>query len=190
LYCYATDFESAPPGRIEYKSAELASQALQDNAAFVPAIYGTAISMGCYADPLHPTCVSTTEEILAQVMVFGNPVQMASKCFSGSARMAPRIAAKQQYAGQFTLLVSLTSFSHAVEIEPGAPTPLERLGVLAEFQQAGINTALFIKPMIPGVTEYELDAFAEAIRKFEISNCVVFLCNRRILDRFKGKDCT
>jgi DNA repair photolyase len=190
LYCYVADFETSTlPGRKEFVSAEFATQALTNEASFVMGIHGTAISMGCYADPLHPNSIATTKKILPYILALENPIQMASKCFDGSIGLAHQLAAQQQYSGQFTLLVTITSFAYASELEPGTPAPYERLKVLADYQQAGINTALFIKPMLPGITEYEVDAFAEAIRKFEIPNCVIglFYANQRILNKFKSK---
>lgn len=190
LYCYVEDFKtSSPAGRTEFTSAKLAAKALTNEASFVPGLHGTAISLGCYADPLHPNCIKITEEILPYIMAVGNPIQMASKCFAGGIELAHQIVAQQQYEGQFTLLVTITSFLHASRLEPGAPLPHERLNLLTAFQQAGINTALFIKPMLPGLTEYEVDAFAEAIRKFEIQNCVIglFYANQRIWSRFISK---
>lgn len=190
LYCYAVDYNSTPLiSRMEFTSADVAAKALKEKTSFSPGIYGTAISMGCYADPLHPSCISTTQEILPRMLAFGNPIQMASKCFAGSELLVHEIAAGQQYPGQFTLLVTVTSFSHASELEPGAPSPYERLQVLDTFQQAGINTALFIKPLLPGLSEFEIDTFVEAILKFQIQNCVIglFYANPRILRKFARK---
>lgn len=189
LYCYVPEFKSSalPASRKKFLSAELAVQAIQNETSFSPGVYGTAISMGCYADPLHSSCINRTQEILPSLLRLGNPIQMASKCFAGSAELAGQICAQQQYPGQFTLLVTITSFSHASEIEPGAPTPEERLQVLDVFQQAGINTAIFIKPILPGITEYDTDAFVEALLKFKVPNCVMglFYANPRILNKFK-----
>ncbi len=50
-----------------------------------------------------------------------------------------------------------------------------------------INTAIFIKPILPGITEYDTDAFVEALLKFKVPNCVMglFYANPRILNKFK-----
>lgn len=188
LYCYAPDFEEKESlARTYFESGAETAQAVAGGPHFHTGIYGTAVSLGCYADPLHLTSYKSTLEVLPHLMALGNPIQMASKCFVGSAGMAHQIAAAQQYPGQFTLLVTITTFSHAAEFEPGAPTPQRRLEILDAFQQAGVNTALFIKPMLPGITEYEVEVFAAAMQKYSIPACVIglFYANQRILDQFR-----
>jgi len=183
LYCYVSDYDLDSLPSVTKSSGAQVAELLESAPSFTPGRYGTAISLGCYADPLHPSCVRKTENVLTHVMPFGNPIQMASKCFTGGVAMARRIAAHQQYPGQLTLLVSITTFKRARRLEPNAPPPQHRLQVLRVFRQAKINTALFIKPILVGITDHEVETFEATIKEFQIDRCVVgiFYANSRII---------
>jgi DNA repair photolyase len=64
----------------------------------------------------------------------------------------------------FSALVTLTSWENAARLEPGAPSPEERVEGMARLGAAGIPVLLALRPMIPGVPCAELEQVLRAAR--------------------------
>ena len=62
--------------------------------------------------------------------------------------------------------VSITTLDAdlARAMEPRAPSPQRRLSVIAALAQAGIPTAVMVAPLIPALTDHELEAILAAAR--------------------------
>ena len=60
--------------------------------------------------------------------------------------------------------VSITTLDAGLAraMEPRAPSPLRRLAVVAALAEAGIPTAVMVAPLIPALTDHELEAILEA----------------------------
>ena len=62
--------------------------------------------------------------------------------------------------------VSITTLDAGLAraMEPRAPSPLRRLAVVAALAEAGIPTSVMVAPLIPALTDHELEAILEAAR--------------------------
>lgn len=172
-YCYLPDFgATATPVTYNFSGEDVA-QTLYANKQFVAGRHGTLISFGHMSDPFLAPVILKTLDYLEHVLSLGNPVQLASKCFGANKQTATAIAKWQQYDGQFMLNVSIPSLQHAAQLEPHTPPPAHRLRVMRDFIASDLATSLIIKPIIPGVTETEIDLFVEAIEMYQITHCIV-----------------
>jgi len=63
--------------------------------------------------------------------------------------------------------ISLTTLDGplARQLEPRASAPLARLGAIGKLSEAGIPVSVFVSPLIPGLTDHELEKLLAAARE-------------------------
>jgi hypothetical protein len=146
------------------------------------------ISLAPSCEPFAPGVSEKTLEFVDCLAPLENPIQISTKRFVNS-ETARRISHSQVNSGQIVIYVTITSFSHWAVIEPGSVDPQRRLEGLANAQDLGINSCLYIKPVLPGITEREVDSFSEAIKRYKIPYCVVgvLYVSDSILTRLKKR---
>ncbi|RLI39151.1 radical SAM protein [Candidatus Bathyarchaeota archaeon] len=183
LYCYVGDVLGTGPSEprpTPLSGLEMA-YALAANPYFVPGRMGTFLAMGAICDPFHPSLIGRTLEIMRSVAShLGNPLQFSTKMpiDASLAREIPR-------RSPISPLVTLITLEKAEELEPNAPPPWERLEAMRELRKAGLKPMLFLRPIIPGLIERELeDLLSEAKSAGAVGVVVGSLrVSRRILAR-------
>ena len=169
VYCYARpshayldlspglDFESrlfAKPDAAALLRAELSKK------GYTPA----PIAFGTNTDPWQPiesqwritrACLEVLEEC-------NHPLTITTKSdrVLRDLDIVARMAAKRLVA----VAISVTSLDSGVHrtLEPRAPRPEKRLAALAALAEAGVPTHLSIAPIIPAITDHELEAIVLA----------------------------
>jgi DNA repair photolyase len=169
IYCFARpthayhdlspglDFETklfAKPDAAKLLRAELSK----------PRYQVAPIAMGTNTDPYQPiesewritrSCI----EILAETR---HPLMITTK----SDRVVRDIDLLSDMAkdGLVSVMVSITSLDPkvAMTVEPRAPRPARRLAAVKALSDAGIPTIVSIAPVIPAVTDHELERILEA----------------------------
>jgi len=78
--------------------------------------------------------------------------------------------AKQRLVG---VMVSITSLTPAIArtLEPRAPAPRKRLAAVRALAAAGIPTWVSIAPVIPAITDHEIEHLVEAAAEAGAHNC-------------------
>jgi len=68
--------------------------------------------------------------------------------------------------GLVTVMLSITSLSNEIKrtLEPRTASPQARLKVLAELARAGVRTGVLVAPVIPAITDHELENILVAAR--------------------------
>ncbi len=164
LYCYVGDILGTSPSEPEplpLSGPELA-YALVSNPYFVPGHMGTFLAMGAICDPFHPALAGKTLDILDAVARYlGNPTQFSTKMVLGPG-LAAELAAK---CLSLSPLITIVTLERAKELEPRAPPPEERLRTIRELRKAGLKPTLFLRPLIPGLVEHELEELVFEARK-------------------------
>ena len=155
LYCYIGDLmgtgprEPTPTG---LSGPELA-YALTCNPYFVPGRMGTFLAMGAICDPFYPSLAGETLDIMGAVARYlGNPTQFSTKMAIG-----PELAKRLPRRLPISPLVTIVTLEKARELEPRAPPPEERLRTIRALREAGLRPMLFLRPIIPGITDREAD---------------------------------
>jgi DNA repair photolyase len=169
IYCYARpshawlglspglDFEQ----QLFYKP-EAATQLRQALAR--PGYRPETIVLGANTDPYQPIerRVGATRAILEVLLDARHPVAITTK----SALVLRDLPLLQALAKQQLIAVqmSVTTLDDelARRMEPRASAPRRRLGVVAELAAAGIPTGVLVSPLIPGLTDHDLERIVEA----------------------------
>ncbi len=122
------------------------------------------IAMGTNTDPYQPSeqDLGVTRSILEVLWEHRHPVTITTK----SARLLRDLDLLTALAGENLLhvAISVTTLdpSLARRLEPRAATPSRRLAALRDLAAAGIPTAVMVAPVIPALTDHELEAILEA----------------------------
>ena len=169
IYCYARpthaymdlspglDFETklfAKPNAAALLEKELGRR------GYVP----SPIAMGTNTDPYQPIekRFAITRSLLEVMERTGHPVTITTKNF-GVTRdidLLARLAARELVV----VNISVTTLDHrlARAMEPRASTPKRRLEAIRLLAQAGVPVNLFLSPLIPGLTDHEIERIVEA----------------------------
>lgn len=133
---------------------------------------GTLISLAPYCDPFANEVIEKTLEFVEALAPLQNPIQLSTKYFIDES-IARQMGKSQAIPGQIILYATVTSFQLWKKIEPAAYEPYLRLTGLLNARKQGVNTCLAIKPVLPGITDNEIDLFVQAVKDYDIPYCVV-----------------
>ena len=122
------------------------------------------MAIGTNTDPYQP--IEREHRIMRQVlevlMECGHPVAIVTK--SNLVLRDLDILAPMAKLGLARVAVSVTTLDRALAraMEPRAPTPMRRLEAIAALAEAGVPTAIMTAPMIPSLTDHEMEALLAA----------------------------
>jgi DNA repair photolyase len=171
IYCYARpshaflnlspglDFETrliARPGIAEVLEGELRR----------PSYRPEAISIGTNTDPYQPIEREhgLMRQVLAVLSTFRHPVWITTR-----GTLVERdidLIAPMAAQGLASVSISVTTLDETIarKMEPRAPSPRRRLAMIRALAQAGIPVRIQVSPLIPALTDHELEAVMEAGR--------------------------
>lgn len=169
IYCYARpshcylglsagiDFETqlfSKPNAAELLERELAAR------NYLP----KSIALGANTDPYQPVerRLKITRSILEVLSKTQHPVGIVTK--SQLVLRDIDILAPMAAKGLARVAVSITTLDHKLArlMEPRATTPMRRLNAVHELNAAGIPTSVMVAPILPALTDHELEAILEA----------------------------
>ena len=172
IYCYARptheylnlsaglDFET----RLTVKS-NAADALLRELAK--PGYLVSPINLGASTDPYQPierryTITRQIIEVLARVR---HPLSIVTK--NALVVRDIDLLAPMALAGLAQVFISVTTLDNhlASQLEPRASAPHARLRAVAELAAAGIPVGVFVAPVIPAITDSELEAVMAAARE-------------------------
>ena len=171
VYCFArpthsymglsagVDFESklfAKPDAAKLLDNELSKQGYQPR----------TIAIGTNTDPYQPVEKRwrIMREILEVLEARNHPVGIVTK--SALVRRDIDILARMAEKGLAKVALSVTTLDRklARTMEPRAATPTRRLETIRELSNAGIPTSVMVAPIIPGLTDPEIERILDASR--------------------------
>ncbi|GIU79239.1 MAG: radical SAM protein [Bryobacteraceae bacterium] len=131
---------------------------------------GEWIAIGTATDPYQPAerrfgVARAVLEVLARQAGLRVAVTTKSDLAARDAALLARLAERNELRVNFTM--TTLDASLARRLEPGAPTPDLRLRALRTLSAAGIETAVFASPVMPGINDGpgELEHLARAARE-------------------------
>jgi DNA repair photolyase len=139
---------------------------------FLPGRNGTLISFSPDTEPFDRRVVAKTLEYVAAVSPLGNPLQIATRR-KVERDIVKRIVDSLAYPEQLTLFVSSCTIRYHQALEPGTVTPAKRFETFAACRAEGLSACLYLKPVLPGVTIQDAEAYVEVIRQYAIQRCCV-----------------
>lgn len=171
IYCYARpthcylghsaglDFETklyAKTNAAELLEKELASK------AYKPKV----IALGTNTDPYQPIEREQriTRRILEVLERTGHPVGIVTK--SALVLRDVDILSRMAARGLAKVALSVTTLDRAIAraMEPRAVTPAKRLEAVRGLSEAGVPVSVMVAPIIPGLTDSEIERILEAAR--------------------------
>ncbi len=151
-YCYI--YSMGFPKKIDRYPLEPEEvvHAILSNPWFVPGRYGTFLALGSVTEPFHPKTLEYTLTLISLISKYlGNPTQLSTKV-GVSDDTAELI---RRYNRNISILYSVTTLKYRKVIEPYAPEVEERFGSMGLLNRYGIHVTLFVRPILPGVTDIE-----------------------------------
>ncbi|MEL6946114.1 MAG: PA0069 family radical SAM protein [Pseudomonadota bacterium] len=169
VYCYARpshanmgmspglDFEAklfAKPGAAKLLRRELSA----------PSYEVKPIAMGTNTDPYQPIEKTwrVTRSLLEVLEETGHPVGIVTK--SNLVTRDIDILSRMAKRGLARVALSVTSLDRRLSraMEPRASTPALRLDAIRQLSEAGIPTSVMVAPIVPALTDQELERILEA----------------------------
>ena len=168
VYCYARPthaFMGLSPG-LDFETRLFVKEgaaALLEHEISAPNYTPKVIAIGTNTDPYQPIerRHRIMREVLAVLSKANHPVGITTKsalCTRDIDLLAP-MAAK----GLARVALSITTFDRRLArgMEPRASTPERRLEAIRQLSAAGIPTTVMVAPIIPGVTDSEIETILE-----------------------------
>ncbi|MDK2371780.1 MAG: radical SAM protein [Candidatus Korarchaeota archaeon] len=150
IYCYVEDMgmpRRPEPSRL---SGLQLAYAIASNPYTLLGKGGTFLAFGSVTEPFLPAIKGRTLEYLEAVSRYlRNPTQFSTKAYL-SEEDAERILSLDP---SVSALVTISALRWAERLEPKAPSPELRFRTLSNLLQRGIHASLFLRPLIPGVSE-------------------------------------
>ena len=129
-----------------------------------PGYMPAPIAVGAATDPYQPVerRLQLTRACLQVLAETRHPFAITTK--SPAVLRDLDVIAPAAAAGRAGVLTSITTLDHILssKLEPRAATPARRLEAITKLTQAGVPVALLISPVIPGVTDHEIEAIMAA----------------------------
>lgn len=130
------------------------------------------MALGTNTDPYQPIDgrYQITREILKVLRDFRHPVSIVTK--SNRVLRDLDILSEMASMNLARVAVSVTSLDRKISrsMEPRAPTPERRLEALKELSAAGIPTAVMAAPLVPALTDHELEGILERAHDVGVRN--------------------
>ena len=124
------------------------------------------MALGTNTDPYQPVerRLGITREILKVLSAFNHPVGIVTK--SALVLRDLDILAPMAERGLAQVCISVTSLDRDIanKLEPRAPTPPRRIETIRRLAEAGIPVGVMAAPVIPALTDAELESILETAR--------------------------
>jgi DNA repair photolyase len=172
IYCFARPthaFHDLSPG-LDFESklfAKADAAKLLRTELAKPGYQVQPMAMGTNTDPYQPIegkwrITRSVLEVLAET---GHPVMITTK--SDRVTRDLDVLAPMAARSLASVAVSITSLTPEISrtLEPRAPSARKRLAAVKALSDAGIPTIVAIAPVVPGITDHELDHIVEAAAK-------------------------
>lgn len=169
IYCFARPthaFHDLSPG-LDFESklfAKPGAAALLRSELMKPGYRVAAMALGTNTDPYQPIegewrITRSVLEVLAET---DHPLTITTK--SNRVTRDIDILAPMAAKGLAAVAISITSLTPEIArtLEPRAPHPVRRLGAVRQLSEAGIPTYVSVSPIIPAITDHELEHIVEA----------------------------
>jgi DNA repair photolyase len=132
-----------------------------------PSYVCETISLGANTDPYQPAerDWKVTRSILEVASRFGQPVGIVTK--NALVERDLDLIAPMARQGRAAVFVSVTTLDHelARRMEPRASAPARRIEAIRRLAQAGVPVGVMVAPVVPFLTDAEMERILEAARE-------------------------
>ncbi len=150
VYCYVPDMGfPMKPKPYPLSPLELA-YALALNPYVFPG--HTLAAYGSVTEPFLPETRGRAMEYIATVYKY---LRLPSQVSTKIPLTSEEASALKNTEPNLSVLITIITLNHHRVLEPNAPSPLERLSSIRILREHGLHVSLFIRPIIPGITDRE-----------------------------------
>lgn len=155
VYCYIYDMGFPGKAKPYPLTGEELALALALNPYFIPGRWGTLLAFGSVTEPFARETRSRALEYLKATRDWlGNPQQISTKTALDGDDFKAFISSVDP---EIDVLVTITTLKHWHKLEPGASPPEERFEFMERLRRYGLQATLFLRPILPGVTDIEAE---------------------------------
>ncbi len=130
------------------------------------------ITLGCFSECWDDNNKPETIKLIRYFLQNGNQIQLATKK-EISVEEAKEFESLIQYLGQLVVFVSSATISKWDTIEKGTDSPSKRFNTFEISKKLNIPTALYVKPVLKGITKQDIELYKEVIQKYDVRDVVV-----------------
>jgi DNA repair photolyase len=169
VYCYARPSHSylGLSAGLDFETQLFAKEnaaELLDRELRKPGYRPAMIALGANTDPYQPIekDLRITRSVLQTLARFGHPVSITTK--SASILRDLDILAELAHRNLVQVMISIGTLDRTIArtLEPRASTPALRLEAVRNLAQAGVPTGVIVAPVIPALTDSDLEGVLEA----------------------------
>lgn len=168
-YCYLGKMGYDNSGIIsEIKKAEDLIQQIEQ-AGFSK---DTLITLGCFSECWDDNNKPETIKLIKYFLQKGNQIQLATKKQMTIEEMK-QFESLIQYLGQLIVFVSSATISKWNIIEEQTDAPSKRFKTFEISKSLDIPTVLYMKPILKGITNQDIEIYKDVIQKYGVKDVVV-----------------
>lgn len=130
------------------------------------------ITLGCFSECWDNNNKEQTIKLIKYFLQKGNQIQLSTKK-EITVEDAKQFADLVQYIGQLVIFVSSATISKWKEFEQGTDSPNKRFRTFNISKELPIPTALYMKPVLKGVTKQDIEVYKQIIGEFGVKDVVV-----------------
>lgn len=173
-YCYlpSEGFPvNASPSETTQTTAKEILEYLSSDPRVITGEDGTIFSIGCFSECWDARNKSETISLIVGLLSFGNPIQLATKRKINFSDLE-LITNSPCWKNQLKIYISSATISSWHSHEKGTTRPDIRFKSFEACKQADIESFLYIKPVLPGLTIKDAAAYAALMDKYGIAAVV------------------
>ena len=171
LYCYVPDMGFPLKPSPYPLSGEQLVYALLSNPYFVPGPQGTLLAFGSVTEPfLRETKERAIEYLKYTYEYLGNPQQLSTKATLNDDELDLFVKSVDP---SINVLVTIVTLRYAKILEPNTSSPEERMVFAEKLARRGISVTLFMRPIIPGITDKEAEDILTKAKEHDIRSVVL-----------------
>ncbi len=171
VYCYIKDMgfptDEVKPYPLDGKTLALAI-ALNPNIGIGKT--GSYLAVGSVTEPFHPLLVERTIDILRWLNYLGNYTQISYKMVLPDHKLEDLLRSAER---NLSVLISISTLKKWKVFEPRLPPPELRLEMGSKIRRSGRGVSLFLRPILPGITDKEIDHILETAYSYDIKDITI-----------------
>lgn len=164
-YCYLPRMQ-VKAVQFSFTKKELLDE-LDRRGIFIPGKQGSLVTIGCFTECWDEINRETTIQMINFFLRQGNYVQISTKKEIAE-RDIISIKKNIQFQDQMNIFVSLPTLSYAKSFEPDADSPDMRIKNLDIKRRYGINTYIYIKPVIESITIKDKRKYKKLVKQYRV----------------------
>lgn len=132
----------------------------------------TLITLGCFSECWDDNNKPETIKLIKYFLQKGNQVQLSTKKEIRGEEVK-EFGSLIEYLGQLVVFVSSATISKWDTIERRTDSPSKRFNTFKISKELNIPTALYMKPVLKGITKQDIELYKDVIRKYGVRDVVV-----------------